>query len=213
VDHAGTGRGTLIPGGVPLLVELLQSAGNRLLAYDAETRARLARLADKVVRLELAGLGRTLYIQVAPDQLYLHEEWSGPTHLTLRGSPLAYLRFALGPDNEGAADGAIQIEGDAVLAQQFTQVLKRVDIDWEEALSRYVGDIAAHQLGNAAREFRAWAAGTSANLQQDLADYLTEEKRILALRDRVRSFLDDVDLLRADVDRLEQRIRRLKSRR
>jgi len=46
-------------------------------------------------------------------------------------------------------------------------------------------------------------------LGQDVTEYLQEESRLLARRDRVEVFLRAVDELRAAADRLEKRVERL----
>ncbi len=54
-----------------------------------------------------------------------------------------------------------------------------------------------------------WQRHSVRTLGADVSEYLREESRILASHARVDAFLDAVDVLRADVDRLEVRVRRL----
>jgi ubiquinone biosynthesis protein UbiJ len=49
------------------------------------------------------------------------------------------------------------------------------------------------------------------NFSQSLAEYWTEERPLLARRQHVSAFMQQVDILRDDVARLEQRINRLSS--
>ena len=55
----------------------------------------------------------------------------------------------------------------------------------------------------------AWQAKTASNLAQSLAEYWSEERPLVASREAVRGFIQAVDALRDDVERLEKRIERL----
>ena len=192
-----------------MLTQLLQDAGNRLLDFDPETRDRLAAVAGKVVCLDLTGAPRPLYVKPQEQGLALGDAHEGPVDLTLRGSTFAFARFAMAAEDAGGVVSGVQIEGDAVLAQHFVKLLRQLDIDWEELLSQYVGDVGAHQFMRAAGGMRRWAEQVSETLQADLAEFLQEEIPVLAPPGRVERLLDDIDVLRGDVDRLEQRVARL----
>jgi ubiquinone biosynthesis protein UbiJ len=105
--------------------------------------------------------------------------------------------------------GAVQINGDIDLGQRFQRLLEKIDIDWEEQAARVMGDVAAHQLGNALRDLRTWSTQSLHTLRADAAEYLQEESRLLPLRARAESFQRAVESLRLDAERLEQRFQRL----
>ena len=104
------------------------------------------------------------------------------------------------------------IEGDAAVGREFQTALARLDIDWEEQLSRLVGDAAAHQVGRFWHGFQAWGQRASATLRRDGGEYLQWELRVLPPRPAVEQFLSAVDALREDTDRLAARIERLRRR-
>jgi ubiquinone biosynthesis protein UbiJ len=104
----------------------------------------------------------------------------------------------------------VDVEGDTALASALTGVLTGLRWDVEEDLSRIVGDLAAHRLTRAGSALLAWQARAASNLAQALAEYWTEEQPLLARSQSLREFVDAVDALRDDADRLEQRIERLK---
>lgn len=192
-----------------MLHQFIETTGNRALDFDPDTRARLGKLAGKTVRLQFPDLAGELYFQIGETGVRVHESWDGRIDLTIKGSPLAFARMGLAGGDAEIVDSGIQIEGDAALAQQFANLLKHLDIDWEEWLSLYIGDIAAHQAGNIMRDLSAWFLQTRDTMQKNLVEYLVEESRIVADAEQVRAFVSAVDTIRADVDRLEQRIRRL----
>jgi ubiquinone biosynthesis protein UbiJ len=87
--------------------------------------------------------------------------------------------------------------------------LQGLDIDWEEQLAKLAGDTLAHRIGHQARATGRWASRSGEVLTRDLREYLIEEGRLVPSAAEMKGFLDGVDTLRDDVDRLEARIARL----
>jgi ubiquinone biosynthesis protein UbiJ len=189
----------------------LESALNGYLRLDPEAMRRLAALHGKVVGLEVIGPGLALYL--VPDEaggLQVLPPSDAPPDCWLRGTPLDLARS--GDLRAGAGqifEGRVRIEGDTALAQRFGSILADLDVDWEEQLSRLTGDVLAHEVGRAVRGAGAYAARGRATLEQNVREYLQEEARVLPARFEVREFLDAVDVLRDDVERLGARIERL----
>lgn len=190
----------------------LEQAINAALALDPHTVNRLRRMDDKVIALALEGLGFTLYLQSLDGHLRPMAAWDGPVDTTLRGAPFSLLRMGRGRTGEGLFRGGVEIDGDVELGQQFQRVFEKIDIDWEEHLSRLCGDVIAHQLGNVVRDLRHWAERSLDHLQKDAADYLQEEREALPLEWEVEEFYQQVDTLRSDVDRMEARLKRLEKK-
>ncbi len=196
-------------------VLLLQALGNALLRLDRETAAALAALEGNLIRLRL---GKTdplteLYIRPSQGGVHLSTDAPGTPDVTVSGELAAFACLLSHDDpRELFASGRLVIEGDAELGQRLQRILRGIDIDWEEQAARLVGDVAAHALGRAVRAGAAWQREARAALATDLAEYLQDEIRLLASPFRVERFLDAVDRLRSDADRLEARVRRLQER-
>lgn len=124
-----------------------------------------------------------------------------PTPLLLRA--LAQGRTAL---NEA------QMTGDTSFAQALAYVAQHLEWDYEEDLSKVVGDIAAHRIGATARGTVAWGQKSVDSLQIMLRDYLTEERPVLAKPREVAEFITSVDELRDAAARLEKRIKLLQEK-
>lgn len=187
----------------------LEQAINAALALDPKSGERLARLDGRVVAIELSGTGIRLFLQPHGSGLRLMGHFDGDADTTLRGAPLSMLRLGTGRTGEGMFRGGVVIDGDVELGTRFQRIFEQLDIDWEEHLSRLSGDIIAHQLGNGVRSLLSWGERSSDHLGQDIADYLQEEREVLPVGWEVSEFIDSVDVLRSDVDRLEARVKRL----
>lgn len=191
----------------------LESVLNRNIAASAAARSLCQRLDAKVMALHVEGMPLSIYFKSQGDRMSLDTKHEGAPNATLSGTPLSFLRLA-GPQPEAALRaGAVHIEGDAEVAQAFSELLKHARPDLEEELSRVIGDVAAHQVGNAARSVVGFARRASQTLSQNVAEYLQEEGRDAPSRTEADEFVAGVDKLRDDVDRLEAKLTLLERRR
>lgn len=185
----------------------LETVLDSVLRLDPDTQVRLAGLDGKVIAIEPKGLGLTLYLLPGVHGVRVLDQYAGEPTVHIRGAPLALARHWRG---RGAGGDDIVIEGDAAVGREFQAALARLDIDWEESLSRLLGDAAAHQIGRFWREFQAWGRRTGHLLGRNGGEYLQRELQVVPPRQAVEHFLGAVDTLREDVDRLAARVERLR---
>jgi ubiquinone biosynthesis protein UbiJ len=190
---------------------VLEVVLNRYLRLDPAALQRLAPLSGRLIRLEIKGLDVDIFLLPHSEGLQVYPEFDGEPDCTLSGTPLGFVRLGSGERADRLFDGTVDIRGDTEIGQQFGEVLADLDIDWEEHLSHLTGDVAAHQVGRAARAAGRWGREVGQTLTQDLQEYLQEEVRLLPTRIENEEFADAVDALRDDLERLEARIQRLRS--
>ncbi|MBL8250909.1 MAG: SCP2 sterol-binding domain-containing protein [Candidatus Competibacter sp.] len=192
-----------------LIATALETALNYSLRLDPDSSPRLAGLDGKIIAIELEGWGR-LYVLPRAQSIRVLDRHEGEPAVRVRGAPSALFRQW----RDAAAGGGqgVAIEGDAALAREFQTLLARWNIDWEELFARWVGDAAAHQLGNLWRGFRGWGQRLSAILARNSAEYLQQELALLPPQHAVERFLNEVDQVRESADRLTARIERLRRR-
>lgn len=188
---------------------------NQVLRLDPAVCARLAALHGRVIRVELSGLQLALnFVPSAEGNLRLLGRIEGVPDCTLYGSPIDLARA--GSQHDGTAQlfaGHVRIEGDTAIAQAFSEALAGLDIDWEERLSKLVGDAAAFQLGQGLRRVRGEADRVRSNAGDALSEFVTEEARLSPHRHEIAEFLAEVDILRDDTERLAARIALLEQKR
>ncbi|MGH8377382.1 MAG: ubiquinone biosynthesis accessory factor UbiJ [Gammaproteobacteria bacterium] len=190
-----------------LLAAAVERALNSALSGSNAAQRDLKQLDGKVIVLELREMPLKLYFLPQDGKLTVRGDHHGKVDMTVRAPSGALLEAAL--KRSDAPPRGIELNGDAETAQIFSRLLKQADLDWEELLSRYVGDIAAHQIGNLTRGLLRWGKDAAERLGQDLAEYLHYETRDLPPRQEVEVFLNEVDRLKSDVDRLVIRMQRL----
>jgi len=187
----------------------LESVLNRNIAGSAVARRLCRQLDGKMLALHITGLPLSLFFRSEGERMSIDTTNADAPAASLSGTPLALLRLA-GPTPEAAIrGGSITIQGDAEVAQAFSELLKQAQPDLEEELSRVIGDVAAHQLGNVARAALGFGRQAVDTMRQNVAEYLQEEGRDLPTRTEVDEFFADVDKLRDDLARLEARFANL----
>ena len=140
----------------------------------------------------------------------------------LRAGPLPALRFTILPGGRLESGGEspalvatwsfarpVELAGDEKLAAEVRLLARHLRWDFEEDLSRLVGDVAAHRLAEGGRAFVAWPADAARRLGEALADYAVEEKRVLVGRAELDEFRAEIARLLGALERLDQRARRL----
>ena len=193
-----------------LFIASVETAFNRYLALDPEALSQLAGMEGKIVSIEIKGLNERLFLFPGDDGIMVLSDFDGDADTTLSGTPLALAKLSLSEDAAAVLfSGDVTISGDTRLGHQFKKILAQVNIDWEEQLSRLVGDITAHQIGNALRGFGQWFDRSKQSMELDLGEYLQEESRLLPARAEIDRFIHQVDELRESVDRLQARVQKL----
>lgn len=198
------------------LTTTLETAFNTWLALDAQThgnaRSRLRALQGKLICLHLSNPDVKLYFLPTSDQVHVTTDYAAVADVTLYSSVLGLIRLSTSEDaGKTMLEQGIKIDGDMSLGNHFSQILRDIDVDWEELLSRAVGDIVAHHLGQVVRNAQGWLSESAHAMRLNTQEYLQEEARIVPTNAEIRQYLDAVDTLRADTDRLEMRLKRLEN--
>ena len=196
-----------------MILDRLEAALNRNLAQSRKAKSLARQLDGKVMSLVAQGTPLAIHFKVEDGRFTLSSSHDGTADAALTGTPLSLLSLA-GPAAENSLrGGTVRIEGDAEVAQKFRDLLQQSQPDFEEELSRVVGDVAARQVANVARGFLDWGRKASSAFATNVAEYLQEEGRDVPVRVEIEEFLEAVDDLRETTDRLEARIARLEARR
>lgn len=196
-------RGTLT---APLF-RPLEAILNRGVRVSTDAAKRCRALEGSSFRLEIEGLDVGVTLVSRGDRLELSERAEADAKLT--GRPLSLARLAATGDEDVLRSKAVRVSGDPLVAQDFRELIRIAAPDFEEELSRLVGDLAARRLANVARDLAGWGLDAADRLSRDVAEYLQEESRNLPARVEVEAFLDRVDATAEAFERLEARVARL----
>lgn len=193
------------------LVNALNELFGRALALDPDLSRKLRSLEGRSLGVTMEGPGLSLTIAVEDRILTAKPGLAADVSASVRASPGAFL--ALAASGGASAVGRISIDGDSETARRFQAFFRELEPDWEEALTRLLGDVAGFQASRLLRQGAQWLRFAGETLADQTSEYVREESRQLVTGPEMESFLDAVDDLRDDAERLLQRADRLLDRR
>ncbi len=196
-----------------VFLSTLEAAIARFIQLDQDAPRLLQPVNGKVIAIRIEGPDWTFFLCPCDDRIQILDQYHGTPDTTLSGSLLAFAEIGLSQNPIGVLfSGKVTLEGDIETGKRFQQLFGKLDIDWEEHLSKFTGDILAHQIGNLVRTTRKWSKESRHSLTLDTREFLQEEIRQLPTPLECEHLYTDVDSVRAATDRLEMRVRRLADR-
>ena len=185
----------------------LLQALNHLLAAAPWARSKLAPFAGRRARLVLGPL--PLAFRIAPDGTF---ESLGTGEPAVEIVLPATAPLALFEGREAMMRSA-RVSGAADFAEVLGFVLRNLDWDAEEDLSRLVGDIVAHRIVRSAGDFAAAQAEAARRLAENVGEYLRYEQPAGIDKAAMAAFAGEVGSLKQETEALERRLAALELRR
>lgn len=203
-----------------LLTALSETVINRYIFLDPQSVERLRPLVDKRLYVFIAGTPMAFSL-VFSERIDMLVEQQGYEEVVKQlDSQSCCVKAALDilPELQKTSrltaliqEGKLSVEGDLSIAQHASQLFHGLDIDYEELVSRYTGDIVANQLFSAAASVKSRLDTLADNIKAGLRNGLTEEKQIGVPSLALTHFADEVSDLRTDTDRFAARLARLEA--
>jgi ubiquinone biosynthesis accessory factor UbiJ len=195
----------------PVWLAAVESLLNRGIDESIRAAAAASRLNKTCIALELEGF-RRIRIAVCAGHLALASGEGLEADAVIAGSPLGFVDLIA--RHRHGASGAIgtqrlKITGDAEIVARYRDLIELARPDWEEELSRLVGDLPARRISMAAQSALSWARKFARTASENVSEYLQEESRDLVSKPEIEEFLLQVDELRESADRIEARLARL----
>jgi len=192
---------------MPMRVPAFTGPVNHLLRANSWALERLAPHAGRVACFDNGPI--SVMMMVAANGEVADAAQDAVPDVTIRMTPGLMLRILA---RDAMAWGGVKVEGNAEFAVAIHHVVSNLRWDFEEDLSRVVGDIAAHRMVTTGRKLDQWGRQSADNLARSFSEYWTEEQPLIASKHEVEAFVRDVDVLRDDVARLEKRVEGLEGR-
>jgi len=188
----------------------MESAINGLLALDENAKDNAQPLTGKTIKIELTDLRLSFFLCISNRQHIMIMSYGEDADVIIRASSVNLAKMSTMEDaNRMVLNQEVIITGDVGTVSQVQEFFASIHIDWEEHLSRLTGDIVAHKIGSTFRVGVSWLRKSAKSLAQDVSEYSRYEAEWLPDNHENVSFVNQVNQLRNDVDRLEARIKRL----
>lgn len=198
-----------------LMTSGIELAMNQLLKLDEDSQQRLKKLSGKSLQVTIKELPWPLLFSfseqidvraVMPSDMDLE-----PTTETV--DCLIELNLETLPKLRDSSQltqliqqKQLNLIGDIYVAQTFSALLKDLDIDWEEQLSGYTGDVVAHQTFASMRTLFDTAKTQIEQGAIELGERLTQSDSIAVKPSEMFEFSKNVSELRSDTERLSARL-------
>ena len=200
----------------------IELAVNKVLDLDEDSQARLMALSGKTCQVLPIELGFMLQFTFTDSQVLVTSPESDENDPTSTKKTFSndecFIKlsvFAI-PELQDMSnftrlirEDKLDFEGNLTIAQHFADLFKQLDIDLEEELSKYLGDVAAHTLFEKGKQLHKTFMHQSKLTIDTLSDALLDEKRVAVRGIMVENFIGEVGDLAKAGDRLEARIKRL----
>lgn len=195
----------------PLLISTIELAINQYISLDEDVSLFLAPVAGKVIAINIQPFDETIYLCPTKDSIQVLETYLPEVDSSISGtlSALGLMGLSATP-MRSIFNGEVTITGDTRTAHKFQQLFEKLDIDFEEKLSQFTGDIVAHKIGNIFRSGQQWTAESIESLKLNTKEFLQEETRDLPAGPEADILYHQIDDIRSDFDRLSARIDQLK---
>jgi ubiquinone biosynthesis protein UbiJ len=198
-----------------LMTSGIEIAMNQLLKLDEDSQQRLKKLAGKSLQVTIKELPWPLLFsfseQIDVRAIMPSDKDIEPTTevvdclIELNLETLPKLRDT-SQLTQLIQQKQLNLIGDIYVAQTFSALLKDLDIDWEEQLSGYTGDVVAHQTFTSMRALFDTAKTQIEKGAMELGERLTQSDSIAVKPSEMFEFSKNVNDLRSHTERLSARL-------
>lgn len=193
-----------------LLCGLLETGVNQLHQLDDSAATKRKQLNGTIIGVRLQELNLPLYFVISEQQLDVLSKFEGTSDCFIRVSISALSKLQ---DNSQLTtlikSGQLEVDGDIQLVQQFAKLLTDMDIDWEEHLSKKVGDVIAHKFCYHAKKLHQGTFKQLKKIENQTALYVTEELKVAPSGLEVAYHCEQVKTLQLQTDQLLDKVNSL----
>ena len=189
----------------------LENAVNAALVLDPATAGRLQALPEQTFKICCTEPELEIYIINRDNKIELLAHCEQPVTTAIKGPATEYAQLLNASDRGSALiNSGLTLQGDSAALIKLQEIISDIELDWEGQLAKLLGDAPAHLLGQTARHIYQWKQQTQAVFLRHLEEFLHEESQLVPAKEEVEHFIDQVQQLSDDTERLEKRINKLK---
>ncbi|GKT11884.1 MAG: ubiquinone biosynthesis accessory factor UbiJ [Thiomicrorhabdus sp.] len=182
----------------------IESVLNTAIRLDEQKGAIFNDLEDKVIAMRLAPLETPLYFMFTNYMVSVQNQLTGEADVEIEAAMLDFMTL---PINKTLPHKILK--GDTALGNVFINGLCQLDIDWEEHLSHYTGDLVAFKIGHGLRSIFDRKQAAKSTTSETIREYLQFEIEALPTQSQVKRFTNSVEKVTTDVDLIAARIESL----
>ena len=189
---------------------VLEPEINKVLQYDPNANAKLAKLEQKSFAVVLTDLSIQIKLWVNQGVLTFSSNTEKPDCYVETSSQYLKQLSDASQLTKLIKNDQLMLEGDLAIAQAFSGLLLENDIDWQSLLSRYVGDGMAHRIVQSIHNLKRVLIAKQADLDYTIASALVDEIKVAPSQLEVDDYVVQVDKINARTEKLASIINSLR---
>lgn len=181
---------------------------NKVLSLDEGSVQRLRPMAGKQLKVTLTDINQQFTLAFSDRVDVLDSDNEPDCHIQVAVSVLPQLQDS-SQLTQLIREQKLNVIGDMHLAQQVSDLFKQLDIDWQEHLSRYTGDVLAYKTARLFGSGKQHLSQQWQQFRQQTRDAVVEEKRLAVPTLALLHFSQQVDDLAQGTEKLAERVQAL----
>ncbi|WP_394391215.1 ubiquinone biosynthesis accessory factor UbiJ [Shewanella woodyi] len=195
-----------------LLSAALETALKQVIAQSPDEYAKLRSLHGKVLCIQLSQLSWPIYLIFAKE-IQVLGKYEGEVTTKVNADITTLYQLTEGANlTELIKQDKLSLEGDLNLLQTFSHFLQKVEFDFAEPLSKYIGDAPTHMLITGLEQAKNDITHIFRQSRSHVGQLTTEEYKLAPHAIEFVYLGDKIDDLVADIDAIEKRINNLQIR-
>ena len=187
-----------------LLESSLQTLLNHYLSLDKQLEQKLKPLRGKILEIQIKKTPFHYGFLFTKDRIDVIAANKITADATICGDVWVFLQVMRSSSLSNLSK--LTITGDHAFSEAAYHVLRDLEIDWEEILSKYTGDVMAHKIGQGVKSIKEWLDRGRDSFTLSVTEYVQEELRYFPAPTEVHDFMNDVDEIKNDLERLTVRL-------
>ena len=163
-------------------------------------------LNKKIISIILSNTQTIIYLKFNQENIEMCESIEEEADLILEGSPIAFLNYF----NNLGESHAIKISGNASLAESFSNIMDKLNIDWEQIISEYTNDEFAFYSFKFINYIKSRATEIEKSFLRNSKEYFRDETDIIPQKKLIDNYIKEVDELKNKIEVMEAKLKNKK---
>jgi len=187
-----------------LLLLPIESAINQALKNDSCALQKIASIQNQVIQINCTDYPLTFFIFPHTSGLQLETRYQGNVNAVIQGTLHHFLQLLFrGANMRTLFLYPVTIQGDMHPVEILRDAFKNLNVDLEEKLSQWIGDVATHRLASCFQAIKKSSKKSLKTLKKNAQEFIYFETKSFPVKKQIEKFYTDIAILRNDVERME----------
>ena len=169
-------------------------------------KSEFSPLRGKYISIILSNTSTVINLTIVENTFILIEDTGVESDLILEGSPIGFLNYI----NNIGEDHSIKISGKAALAENFSSIMSKINVDWEQIISEYTSDSVGFYSAKIYNFFNHKKIEIEESLVRNIKEYVRDETDIIPSKESINNYIKDVDSLRNKIELVDAKLKKIK---